>query len=57
MSIKEIIDIGPKINLSKKKINFKNININRVGIMSKKNISSLLKNSKIGLVLSSWSND
>ncbi len=49
MSIKEIIDIGPKINLSKK-INFKNININRVGIMSKKNISSLLENSKIGLV-------
>tara|TARA_B100000902_G_C27290493_1_gene906846 strand:- start:622 stop:1683 length:1062 start_codon:yes stop_codon:yes gene_type:complete len=49
MSIKEIIDIGPKINISKK-INFKNIKINRVGIISKKYISSLLKSSKVGLV-------
>ena len=35
MSINEIIDIGPKLNISKK-INLKNININKVGIISKK---------------------
>ena len=49
LSIKEIIDIGPKINISKK-INFKNIFIKRTGIISEKKISNFLKNSKVGLV-------
>ena len=47
MSIKKIIDIGPKLEISKK-IDF--IDIKRVGIRSKKHISLLLRNSKVGLV-------
>ncbi len=49
MSINEIFEIGPNINISKSNI-FENININKIGIRSKKFISNLLKNSKIGLV-------
>ena len=48
-SVKEIIDIGPKINISKK-ISFKDMIIKRVGIISEKQISYLLQNSKFGLV-------
>ena len=47
MSIKEIIDIGTKIDISKK-IRF--INIKKIGIRSKNYISLLLRNSKVGLV-------
>lgn len=47
MSVTEIIDIGPKIDISHK-VNF--IKINRIGIKSKNYISSLLKDSKVGLV-------
>jgi len=47
MSIKKIIDIGPKIEISKQ---IKFIDIFRVGVKSKKYISLLLRNSKAGLV-------
>ncbi len=47
MSVKKIIDIGPKIEISKK---IKFIDIKRVGVRSKNYISLLLRNSKAGLV-------
>jgi hypothetical protein len=47
MSIKKIIDVGPKIEISKQ---IKFIDIFRVGVKSKKYISLLLRNSKAGLV-------
>lgn len=47
MSIKKIIDIGPKIEISKK---IKFINIKRIGVKSKNYISFLLRNSKAGIV-------
>ncbi len=49
MSITQIIDIGPKIDISKS-IFFKRINIKRIGIKSKRYISYLLKISKVGMV-------
>ena len=47
MGIIKIIDIGPKIDISKK-ISF--LNITRVGVRPKNNISLFLKNSRAGLV-------
>ena len=47
MSIKKIIDIGPKLEISKK---IKFINIKRIGVKSKNYISLLLRDSKVGLV-------
>ena len=49
MSIKKVIDIGPRVNISDT-IFFKKIKIKTMGIKSRKYISNLLKNSKIGLV-------
>ena len=49
MSITEIIDIGPKIDISKS-IFFKSINMKILGVKSKHYISYLLKISKVGLV-------
>ena len=47
MSIKKIIDIGPKIEISKK---IKFIDIKKIGVKSKNYISLLLRNSKAGIV-------
>ena len=56
-SINEIIDIGPKEDISKS-IFFKNINIKSIGIKSKSYISYLLKKFKSWIgILSSRTND
>ena len=49
MSVTEIIDIGPKVNISKS-VSFKTINLKSIGIRTKSYISYLLANSKVGLV-------
>ena len=47
ISIQKIIDIGPKLEISKR---IKFIDIKRVGVKSKDYISRLLKKSKVGIV-------